>query len=128
MATRNQELNKLLSKMQYMYYQTELDGSEVDFKEFIKGLKNGGSFKGIIHTQKSRKIEEGPKEERVEDSYILIDKGKIKLAVFVNRNIRTGENALNSIENPDKIKYTRLNDEKLREIINRAEKADILIK
>ncbi|PTD93632.1 hypothetical protein C9439_06165 [archaeon SCG-AAA382B04] len=123
----DENIKKLLSKMQYMYYQTELDGSEVDFREFISGLKEGGSFRGIIHTQKFIKVEKGPKEEELEDSYVLLDKGKIKLAILVNKGIRTGKNALKNIKNPDEIKYTRLNDEKLREIIKKAKEADVLI-
>lgn len=113
--------------MQYMYYQTELDGSEVNFKEFLNGLKNGKSFRGIIHTQKKIKLEEHPKNKRIEDSYILVDKGKIRLAVLVDKNILTGMDAVNNVEDPDEIKYTRLSDEKLNEIVKKAKEADILM-
>ncbi len=110
-----------------MYYQTQLDGAKVDFKEFIKGLKNGESFKGIINTQKKVEVNEGPKDFKVNDSYIVIDDGEIKLIVYVNKNILTGEAAFKKIEDPDEIRYSRLNDNKLNEILKKAKEADVLI-
>lgn len=127
MATTNEDLNKLLSKMQFMYYQTKLDGSKIDFKEFIEGLKTGESFKGLINTHSEFRAKNGSKMKKEFDSYILIDEGKIKVALYINKNVITGKKALKEIKNPDEIRYTRLSKDKIDQILQKAEEIGITI-
>ncbi|OKY78137.1 MAG: hypothetical protein BTN85_0622 [Candidatus Methanohalarchaeum thermophilum] len=116
-----EKVKKLLSKLKYMYYKTELDGREVEFEEFLEGLSEGESFKGVIHTETEVK-----ENNKIRDGYILIDEGEIKLVIFMGKDIYYGSEALDMIKNPDKINYTRLKESKKEEILKKARDAGIL--
>ncbi|RZN60301.1 hypothetical protein [Methanonatronarchaeum sp. AMET6-2] len=124
--SNRKKVNKLLSKIRYMYYQTELDGSEVNFVDFIEGLKSGGSFRGIVHTEREL---EGSSSDKVmkEDGYLLIDEGETKLAILINSNVYRGKNALERIEDPDRIRYTRISNKKADEILEKGDEAGVTV-
>ncbi|WGI17373.1 hypothetical protein [Methanonatronarchaeum sp. AMET-Sl] len=123
--SKRENVNKLLSKIRYMYYQTELDGSEVNFVDFIEGLKSGGSFRGIVHTERELDVSRG--KVMKEDGYLLIDDGEIKLAILINSNVYRGEKALKRIQDPDRIRYTRISDKKASEILEKGAAAGVTI-